>query len=81
MGELPGAVLFDLDGTLLESEQLWMQSAVEVMNALGSVWSDEDQAKFIGGPLISLLYLAITIGYLAKGGYLSQLEKHEKKDG
>ena len=51
MGELPGAVLFDLDGTLLESEQLWMQSAVEVMNALGSVWSYEDQAKFIGGPL------------------------------
>ena len=37
--------------------------------------------KFVGGPLISLLYVAITIGYLAKGGYLSQLEKHEKKDG
>ena len=35
--------------------------------------------KLIGGPLISLVYFAITIGYLAKGGYLAQLDKNEKK--
>ena len=35
--------------------------------------------KLIGGPLISLVYVAITIGYLAKGGYLAQLDKNEKK--
>ena len=37
--------------------------------------------KLVGGFLISLLYVGITIGYLAKCGYLSHLEKHEKKDG
>ena len=36
--------------------------------------------KFVGGPLISLFYIAITMGYLAKGGYRAQLDKHEKKD-
>ena len=35
--------------------------------------------KFVGGPIISLIYVAITIGYLAKGGYLTQLDKNEKK--
>ena len=36
--------------------------------------------KFVGGPLISLIYFAITIIYLAKGGYLAQLNKNEKTD-
>ena len=35
--------------------------------------------KFVGGPIISLIYVAITIGYLARGGYLTQLDKNEKK--
>lgn len=49
--ELPRAVLFDMDGTLVDSEHLWLASEVEVMADLGSDWSADDQAHCLGGPL------------------------------
>lgn len=45
------AVLFDMDGTLLDSEHLWLEAETRVMARLGGEWSAEDQAHCLGGPL------------------------------
>lgn len=47
----PTAVLFDMDGTLLDSEGLWLTAEIEVMARLGSEWGLEDQAHCLGGPI------------------------------
>ena len=49
-GEL-AAVLFDMDGTLINSEPYWLIAERELMLRYGHVWTDEDQAYCIGGPL------------------------------
>lgn len=48
---LPAAVLFDMDGTLVDTEHLWLDAEQEVMSDLGATWSDEDQVVCLGGPL------------------------------
>lgn len=48
---LPEAVLFDLDGTLLDSEPLWLIAEQQVMNHWGINWTELDQAACLGGPL------------------------------
>jgi HAD superfamily hydrolase (TIGR01509 family) len=46
--KLPAAVLFDLDGTLIDSEPYWMQSERELAAEHESEWSQEDGNKLIG---------------------------------
>ena len=48
---LPAAVLFDLDGTLLDSEDLWWDAECRVVSSWGGTWTREDQAHCLGGPL------------------------------
>ena len=48
---LPAAVLFDMDGTLIDSEGLWLEAEHVVMDGLGASWTPEDQAYCLGGPL------------------------------
>ena len=48
---LPAAVLFDMDGTLIDSEGLWLDAEIAVMAGLGATWSEADQAHCLGGPL------------------------------
>ncbi|MCP2342631.1 HAD family hydrolase [Actinomadura rupiterrae] len=50
-GQVPQAVLFDMDGTLIDSERLWYETETEVMERLGGEWTPDDQAKLIGGNL------------------------------
>lgn len=45
------AVLFDMDGTLVDSEPMWEAAEVDVMTSHGSSWSSADQAHAIGGPV------------------------------
>lgn len=49
---LPAAVLFDMDGTLVDSEPLWEQAEVNLMRRYGSSWTREDQQVAIGGPVM-----------------------------
>lgn len=51
MTDLPAAVLFDMDGTLVDTEGLWLESEIHVMGALGADWHHEDQVACLGGPL------------------------------
>lgn len=45
------AVLFDMDGTLVDTEPMWLASETELMGRFGYEWTNEDQAHCLGGPL------------------------------
>jgi beta-phosphoglucomutase-like phosphatase (HAD superfamily) len=45
------AVLFDMDGLLIDSEPLWLEAETAVMARLGASWSENDQAQLLGGSL------------------------------
>jgi len=42
------AVIFDMDGVLIDSEPCWDRARVELAQAYGSVWSEELQRKAMG---------------------------------
>src|SRR5919109_2186986 len=46
-----GAVLFDMDGLLIDSERLWLEVEEEVVTWLGGAWSREHQERLLGGSL------------------------------
>ena len=45
------AVLFDMDGTLINSEPYWLIAETSLMARYDHQWTDEDQAYCLGGPL------------------------------
>lgn len=45
------AVLWDLDGTLLDTEHLWLAAEQRVMAVHGYAWTTADQQHCLGGPL------------------------------
>lgn len=52
------AVLFDMDGLLVDTEPLWFEVESSVMARLGGDWSAADQRALVGGSLHR------TVGYL-----------------
>lgn len=60
---LPAAVLFDLDGTLLDSEPLWFEAETLLVGEYGRPWSDEQARHLVGWSLWdSATYLRAQIG-------------------
>jgi HAD superfamily hydrolase (TIGR01509 family) len=45
---VPPAVLFDMDGLLVDTEPLWTVAEVELAAHLGAVWTDELKAAVVG---------------------------------
>ncbi|MFD8701853.1 HAD family hydrolase [Kitasatospora sp. NPDC059648] len=45
---LPSAVLFDMDGTLVDTEQLWWQAAAELAEELDHPLTDRDAPEVLG---------------------------------
>jgi beta-phosphoglucomutase-like phosphatase (HAD superfamily) len=61
--KVPQAFLWDLDGSLLESEHLWFDAEVQTMAAFGTSWTLDDQRHCLGGPLERVAeYMANKIG-------------------
>jgi HAD superfamily hydrolase (TIGR01509 family) len=58
------AVMFDMDGLLVDSEPLWFEAERAVMRRLGGAWSEADQRVLVGGSMDS------TVGYLLSKGTL-----------
>ena len=50
-GGLPAALLFDMDGLLVDTEGTWYVVEAEVMAGLGGPWNEEHQLALFGGPL------------------------------
>lgn len=49
---LPAAVLWDMDGTLVDTEPYWMKAEHELVGEFGGVWSDELAHQLVGNALI-----------------------------
>ena len=45
------AVLFDMDGLLVDTEPLWFETEIEVMARLGAPWTKADQQQLLGGSM------------------------------
>jgi HAD superfamily hydrolase (TIGR01509 family) len=50
-GRLPAAVLFDMDGLLVETEDIWYLAESEIMQSFDVPWGPEHQAALVGGPV------------------------------
>lgn len=48
---MSSAVLFDMDGLLVDSEPLWLEAETAVMERLGTGWTEADQMQLLGGSL------------------------------
>ncbi|MGI5201050.1 HAD family hydrolase [Spirillospora sp. CA-108201] len=53
----PHAVLFDMDGLLIDSESVWLEVESEVMAWLGGEWTPAHQERLVGGSL----YVAVDL--------------------
>lgn len=54
-GQLPDAVLFDMDGTLFDSEKLWDISLAELADRLGGMLSAQERAALVGSNLVDTI--------------------------
>lgn len=50
-GPRPDAVLWDMDGTLVDTEPHWFAAEAELMRSHGLPWTDEDSLSVVGGDL------------------------------
>jgi len=49
--EGPAAVLWDMDGTLVDTEPYWMRAEGELVTSFGGVWTHEDAMLLVGAGL------------------------------
>ncbi|WP_336645462.1 HAD family hydrolase [Microbacterium sp. USHLN186] len=48
----PGAVLWDMDGTLVDTEPYWMEVETELVESFGGTWSHDDALQLVGNSLL-----------------------------
>ena len=48
---LPAAVLWDMDGTIVDSEPYWMRAETELVESFGGVWTHDDGMLLVGSGL------------------------------
>ncbi|MET0784361.1 MAG: HAD family phosphatase [Leifsonia flava] len=46
--DTPAAVLWDMDGTLVDTEPYWMRAETELIESFGGVWTHEDALGVVG---------------------------------
>ncbi len=66
----PAAVLWDLDGTIIDTEPLWMAAEYDLVNRHGGTWNEKHSKAIVGSDLVNA------------GGYIREhagvdLEAHE----
>lgn len=50
---LPSAVLWDMDGTLIDTEPHWIGAEIELVEAHGGVWTHQDGLSLVGNPMLA----------------------------
>jgi HAD superfamily hydrolase (TIGR01509 family) len=69
MSLLPAAVLFDMDGLLLDSEEVWFAVETEMMAEYGAPWGAADHAALVGSAMaVSSAYIATRAGESVTAG-------------
>ena len=53
MTSYPAAVLWDLDGTLIDTEPYWMECERELVRSFGGQWTDDDAMAIVGFDLLT----------------------------
>jgi HAD superfamily hydrolase (TIGR01509 family) len=48
---LPAAVLWDMDGTLVDTEPYWLSAETALVESYGGVWSEADGLQLVGSSL------------------------------
>lgn len=61
------ALLFDMDGLLVDTEPYWLDTERELMAEFGVHWREEDQRFCLGGPMSKV------------GNYMSELARNERE--
>ena len=49
----PAAVLWDMDGTLVDTEPYWIQAEFDLVAEFGGTWTDEDAHTLVGSALLT----------------------------
>jgi len=49
--QLPAAVLFDMDGTIVDTEPYWMTAESELVHSYGGTWTHDDGLSLVGNGL------------------------------
>ncbi|MDR7292910.1 HAD family hydrolase [Pseudoglutamicibacter albus] len=49
--QVPAAVLWDMDGTLIDSDPLWGRAEISLMQRAGAPWTQQDVEDFVGASL------------------------------
>jgi HAD superfamily hydrolase (TIGR01509 family) len=57
-GALPAAVLWDMDGTLVDTEPYWIAAEHALVEKYGGVWTDEHAHQLVGNDLL------VSAGYI-----------------
>ena len=52
MNDLPAAVLWDMDGTLVDTEPYWISAEHAIVEEAGGVWDDEYAHQLVGNDLL-----------------------------
>ncbi len=50
--DLPAAVLWDMDGTLVDTEPYWIQAEYDLVESHGGTWSEEYAHELVGNDLM-----------------------------
>ena len=45
---LPAAVLWDMDGTIIDTEPFWMEAETDLVHSYGGTWTHEDALTLVG---------------------------------
>jgi HAD superfamily hydrolase (TIGR01509 family) len=53
LSALPAAVLWDMDGTLVDTEPYWIEEETLLVTEYGGTWTEEDAHSLVGNELIT----------------------------
>ncbi len=48
---MPQAILWDMDGTIVDSEEYWITAEIELVELFGGVWTHQDGMELVGNGL------------------------------
>lgn len=51
--QLPAAVLWDMDGTMVDTEPLWIGAEIALVERHGGTWTDADSLALVGSDLLA----------------------------